>query len=140
MPTVNPRSKTIAVALSCTFAGLSQAQTLKIGLASEPTAVDPHYHQTTPNEALVYHIFQPLVAMDADQKLQPALAKSWEATDDTTWTFKLDEKAKFSNGEPFTAQEVVFSFCRILNNETGIDRKSVEEGKSVSVRVDLGGR
>src|SRR3546814_4364337 len=58
--------------------------------------------------------------MDADQKLQPALAKSWEATDDTTWTFKLDEKAKFSNGEPFTAQDVVFSFCRILNNETGI--------------------
>ncbi|HEY9572969.1 MAG TPA: ABC transporter substrate-binding protein [Pusillimonas sp.] len=120
MPTVNPRIKTIAVALACTFAGLSQAQTLKIGLASEPTAVDPHYHQTTPNEALVYHIFQPLVAMDADQKLQPALAKSWEATDDTTWTFKLDEKAKFSNGEPFTAQDVVFSFCRILNNETGI--------------------
>ncbi|HWK69750.1 ABC transporter substrate-binding protein [Pollutimonas sp. M17] len=120
MPTVNPTIKTIAVALACAFAGLSQAQTLKIGLASEPTAVDPHYHQTTPNEALIYHIFQPLVAMDADQKLQPALAKSWEATDDTTWTFKLDEKARFSNGEPFTAQDVVFSFCRILNNETGI--------------------
>lgn len=120
MSTVNPSIKTIAVALACAFAGLSQAQTLKIGLASEPTAVDPHYHQTTPNEALVYHIFQPLVAMDADQKLQPALAKSWEATDDTTWTFRLDEKAKFSNGEPFTAQDVVFSFCRILNNETGI--------------------
>lgn len=120
MPTVNPTIKTIAVALACAFAGLSQAQTLKIGLASEPTAVDPHYHQTTPNEALIYHIFQPLVAMDGDQKLQPALAKSWEATDDTTWTFKLDEKARFSNGEPFTAQDVVFSFCRILNNETGI--------------------
>jgi peptide/nickel transport system substrate-binding protein len=106
--------------LAFTFAGLAHAQTLKIGLASEPTAVDPHYHQTTPNEALVYHIFQPLVAMNADQSLIPALAKSWEATDDTTWTFKLDEKARFSNGEPFTAQDVVFSFCRILNNETGI--------------------
>ncbi|MGB3289961.1 MAG: ABC transporter substrate-binding protein [Burkholderiaceae bacterium] len=117
---VNPTIKTIAVALACAFAGLAQAQTLKIGLASEPTAVDPHYHQTTPNEALVYHIFQPLVAMDADQKLQPALAKSWAATDEKTWTFKLDEKARFSNGEPFTAQDVVFSFCRILNNETGI--------------------
>src|SRR3546814_20660525 len=78
MPTVNPRIKTIAVALACTFAGLSQAQTLKIGLASEPTAVDPHYHQTTPNEELVSHIFQPLVAMDADQTLPPALAKRSE--------------------------------------------------------------
>ncbi|MGE8545982.1 ABC transporter substrate-binding protein [Alcaligenes sp. WGS1538] len=115
-----PLLTTLAAGLACLFAGAASAQTLKIGLASEPTAVDPHYHQTTPNEALIYHIFQPLVAMSPDMKLTPALAKSWEATDDTTWTFKLDERARFSNGEPFTAQDVVFSFCRILNNETAI--------------------
>lgn len=120
MSTIHPTIKRIAVVMTCAFAGITHAQTLKIGLASEPTAVDPHYQQTTPNEALVYHIFQPLVAMSSDMKLQPALAKSWEATDANTWTFKLDEKARFSNGEPFTAQDVIFSFCRVLNNETGI--------------------
>src|SRR5690625_729643 len=110
----------LAFSLSCTFGGVSQAETLRIGLASEPTAVDPHYHQTTPNEALISHIFEGLVKMSPDMELQPALAQKWEATDDTTWTFYLDEQAKFSNGDPFTAQDVIYSFCRILNNETAI--------------------
>lgn len=112
--------KTLAISLACAFAGTAHAQTLKIGLASEPTAVDPHYHQTTPNEALMAHIFEPLVAMSPDMQLQPALAKSWIAKDDHTWELKLDERARFSNGEPFTAQDVVYTFCRILNNETAI--------------------
>ncbi|GAA5088186.1 MAG: ABC transporter substrate-binding protein [Alcaligenaceae bacterium] len=112
--------KAVTLSLACAFASTAFAQTLKIGLASEPTAVDPHYHQTTPNEALISHIFEPLVRMSPDMELQPALAKSWEPTDDTTWTFKLDEKATFSNGDPFTANDVVLSFCRILHNETAI--------------------
>lgn len=126
-----PLLKYTAVGLASAFAMSAQAQTLKIGLASEPTAVDPHYHQTTPNEALVYHIFQPLVGMDADQSLVPALAESWEATDDTTWTFKLNKDARFSNGEPFTAKDVVFSFCRIMNNETGIGSGAINTVRRV---------
>lgn len=110
----------IAFSLACAFGGISHAETLRIGLASEPTAVDPHYHQTTPNEALISHIFEGLVKMSPDMELQPSLASKWEATDETTWTFYLDERAQFSNGEPFTAQDVIYSFCRILNNETAI--------------------
>ncbi len=110
----------LAFGLACAFSSASLAETLKIGLASEPTAVDPHYHQTTPNEALISHIFEGLVKMSPDMEMQPALASKWEATDDTTWTFYLDDQAKFSNGEPFTAQDVIYSFCRILNNETAI--------------------
>lgn len=112
--------KTVALSIACAFASTAFAQTLKIGLASEPTAVDPHYHQTTPNEALVSHIFEPLVRMSPDMQLQPSLAKSWKATDENTWTFTLDEKATFSNGDPFTANDVILSFCRILHNETAI--------------------
>ncbi|AEC21804.1 putative extracellular solute-binding protein [Pusillimonas sp. T7-7] len=132
MSTVYPTIKKIAVVVACAFAGIAQAQTLKIGLASEPTAVDPHYHQTTPNEALVSHIFQPLLAMSPDMTLMPALAKSWEATEETVWTFKLDENARFSNGEPFTAQDVIFSFCRILNNETGIGSGAVNTVRRIA--------
>ena len=40
------------------------AQTLRIALASEPTAVDPHYHELTPNNALALHIFDNLVRQD----------------------------------------------------------------------------
>lgn len=113
-------TKAVSASIMCALASMASAQTLKIGLASEPTAIDPHYHQTTPNEALVAHIFEPLVRMSADMELEPALAESWEPTDNNTWTFKLDKNAKFSNGEPFTADDVIFSFCRIHNNETGV--------------------
>lgn len=109
-----------ALAIALGLAGVGQAQVLKVGLASEPTAMDPHYHQTTPNEAVIYHVFQSLVGMNDDQHMVPSLAKSWKATDDVTWTFKLDDRARFSNGEPFTAQDVVFTFCRVLNDENMI--------------------
>jgi len=114
----------LAGSISCVvasgFAVTAQAETLRVGLASEPTAFDPHYHQGTANDALTTHVFDPLVGMTGDMKLKPLLAESWQATGDTTWTFKLRKDAKFSNGEPFTSQDVVFSFCRILNNETAI--------------------
>ena len=51
------------------------AQSLRIALASEPTAVDPHYHDLTPNNALAAHIFDSLVRQDEMQKLHPGLAK-----------------------------------------------------------------
>lgn len=114
------KNLTLLTLLFTAFSASVSAQTLKIGLASEPTAADPHYHQTTPNEAFLSHIFEPLVAMSPDMVLQPALAESWQAIDDNTWEFKLDPKARFSNGEAFTANDVIYSFCRILNNETAI--------------------
>lgn len=137
-------AKTLALSLACAFASTAFAQTLKIGLASEPTGIDPHYHQTTPNEALIYHIFEPLVAMSPAMEMQPALAKSWKAEDENTWVFELDENAKFSNGEPFTADDVILTFCRILHNETAIGGgftnvasriKSIEAPNAKTVRL-----
>lgn len=110
--------------LACSIGALlatgAHAETLKIGLSSEPTAIDPHYHQGTPNDALTTHIFEPLVGMSGDMKLEPRLAASWEAKDDLTWEFKLRPNVKFSNGEPFTSADVLFTMCRVLNNETSI--------------------
>ena len=45
--------------------------------------------------------------------IQPGLATSWEATSDTTWEFKLREGVTFSDGTPFTAADVIYSFCRV---------------------------
>ena len=67
-----------AFAAACLSATAASAQTLRIALASEPTAVDPHYHDLTPNNALAQHIFDSLVSQDEMQKLRPGLASSWE--------------------------------------------------------------
>ncbi len=96
------------------------AQGLRIALASEPTAVDPHYHDLTPNNALAAHIFDSLVLQDEMQQLKPALATSWENDGKNRWTFKLRPGVSFSNGKPFSAEDVVFSFCRTLKNETKV--------------------
>ena len=50
----------------------------------------------------------------------PNLATSWENDGKNRWTFKLRQGVTFSNGQPFTADDVIFSFCRTLKNETAI--------------------
>jgi len=99
------------------FASAAAAQDLRIGLASEPTAMDPHYHNLSPNNSLLSHIFQSLVGQDERQRLEPELAESWKAIDATTWEFKLRRNVRFHDATPFTADDVIFSFERAPNVE-----------------------
>ncbi len=96
------------------------AQSLKIALAAEPTSADPHYHKMTQNDALSAHVYSTLVGRDANMKLVPALATSWKTIDEMMWEFKLREGVKFSNGKPFTSEDVLFTICRTLNNESNV--------------------
>src|ERR1041385_2250994 len=88
------------------------AQELKVGLSAEPSAMDPHFHNLTPNNSLTKHIFDRLTDQDENQLVQPGLALSWRITDETTWEFKLRPGVKFSNGDEFTASDVIYSYCR----------------------------
>ncbi|MFZ8871332.1 MAG: hypothetical protein ACO2YC_07945 [Litorivicinaceae bacterium] len=63
----------------------AHAEKLIIGLASEPTSIDPHFHNLGPNNALSRHIFDRLINQDEKQRLKPGLATSWKPIDDLTW-------------------------------------------------------
>ncbi|MCP5367149.1 MAG: ABC transporter substrate-binding protein [Hyphomicrobiales bacterium] len=91
------------------------AQTLTIGLQAEPSSIDPHYHNLTPNNALLRDIFDRLILPDETQQLKPGLAESWKALDDLTWEIKLRQGVKFHDGSPFTADDVLFTFERAPN-------------------------
>ncbi|MDH3660885.1 MAG: ABC transporter substrate-binding protein [Alphaproteobacteria bacterium] len=91
------------------------AEDLTIGLASEPTSIDPHYHNLGPNNALADHLYETLILQDENQQLSPGLAVSWTAIDDLTWEFKLREGVTFHDGNPLTADDVVFTFERAPN-------------------------
>lgn len=108
------------VASALFLAGPAIADNLTIAVSSEATAIDPHYHQATPNDSLAKHIFDSLATHDNKQNIIPSLASSWEIIDDNTWKFNLREDVKFSNGQPFTVRDVVYTFCRILNNEQAL--------------------
>jgi peptide/nickel transport system substrate-binding protein len=97
------------------MAQAAPARELSIGLSSNVTSMDPHYHNLTPNNALLRHVFESLITQDASQTLVPALATSWRNVDPMTWEFKLRRNVKFHDGSPFTAEDVAFSFKRAPN-------------------------
>ena len=102
-------------AAALVWSASADAKELKVGLANEPTAIDPHYHNLTPNNALASNIFETLILQDERQRLLPGLATSWKALDATTWEFELRRGVKWHDGTPFTADDVVFTFERAPN-------------------------
>ena len=123
---------TLALAAAAIPLAAAQAQTLKIGLSAEPTSADPHYHKMTQNDAFSAHVYSSLVGRSADMKLVPALATSWKTLDDQTWEFKLRDDVKFSNGKPFTSEDVLFTICRTLNNETNVSQSYMDMTKRIT--------
>lgn len=92
------------------------AQSLIAGFASEPSSVDPLYHNLGPNNATRKHMFEALVGEDENLGIVPMLAESWETSEDgLTWTFKLREGVKFHDGGDFTARDFLYTACRIPN-------------------------
>ncbi len=107
-----------SLALGVPWGAAASAQTLRIAMAAEPTSADPHHYAAAPNSTLHDHVFEALVELDSRLRVRPSLAVSWERRDDRSWVFKLRPGVRFHNGAPLTAADVVFSFCRILNNES----------------------
>src|ERR1700709_1188408 len=89
------------------------AQTLNIAVGGSFTSIDPHYHNVGPNNVLADHVYGRLVRSDPNFNPEPDLATSWLATNPTEWDFKLAEGVAFTDGTPFTADDVVFTFGRI---------------------------
>ncbi|QJR13236.1 ABC transporter substrate-binding protein [Usitatibacter palustris] len=102
------------------FAFLPHAHAAKerevsIGLQAAVSSIDPHYHNLSPNNSMLLHIYEGLTKRDANQKVVPGLATSWKAIDDLTWEIKLRKNVKFHDGSPFTADDVVFTLKRVPN-------------------------
>lgn len=116
----------IATALSTVAVALpAHAATLRMAWSQDATGLDPHKQTAFPSIRLLELVYEPLVRLDADLNVIPAIAKSWEfAADAKTLTFKLDPNAKFTNGAKVTPADVKASFERILNEETAAAARS----------------
>ncbi|WP_340110074.1 ABC transporter substrate-binding protein [Pikeienuella sp. HZG-20] len=109
------RASTLPIIAGIVAIGVAPAfaQELTIGVKSEPTSMDPQFHQLSSNIQVHKNVFEALTKQDAVQKVSPGLASEWEALDDLTWRFKLQDGVKFHNGAAFTARDVIYSFCRV---------------------------
>lgn len=101
--------------LALPAAAVAKEREVSIGLQAAITSMDPHYHNLSPNNSMMLHMFEPLIKRDANQKLVPGLATSWKAVDDLTWEFKLRKNVRFHDGSPFSADDVVFTLKRVPN-------------------------
>jgi peptide/nickel transport system substrate-binding protein len=110
----------LAAFLGGAAAPAATAAELKMAWSQDATGLDPHKQTAFSSIHLLELIYEPLVRLDSQLRIVPAIAQSWQFNaDGTKLTFKLDPKAKFQNGTPVTAADVKASFERILNEATG---------------------
>ena len=103
-----------AAAIHVGLAGLpASAQTLRYANQGTLKSLDPYTFKESTTIAHHAHVYEGLTARDKDLKIIPALAESWETPEPTRWRFHLRKGVKFHNGEPFTADDVIFSADRV---------------------------
>lgn len=92
--------------------------TLKAALTGEPDTLDPATSTIYTGAQVYDNIFSKLIDLDENNQFYGVLATKWTAKDDVTWVFDLVDNAVFHNDEPFTAEDVKYTFERILDPKT----------------------
>jgi peptide/nickel transport system substrate-binding protein len=95
-------------------------------IGGEPDQLDPNKTSAYFSFEVLENVYDTLVEPDADLQMRPALAESWDVTpDQLTWTFHLRRGVKFHDGSPLTADDVVFTYRRIIDEElSNVDKLS----------------
>lgn len=97
---------------------LAAVQELVRGNGSEVASIDPHKTEGVPESAVIRDLLEGLVNQDGDGNTVPGVASSWETKDNQTFIFHLRPEAKWSNGDPVTADDFVYSFQRAVDPAT----------------------
>ncbi len=109
----------LALATGCTGKAKAEADVINIGNGAEPKDLDPHITTGVPEHHIQQNIFEALVSVHP-KTLEPipGVAESWKVSKDgKVYTFTLRKDAKWSNGDPITAQDFVYSWTRLLKPE-----------------------
>ncbi|CNJ04983.1 periplasmic oligopeptide-binding protein [Yersinia frederiksenii] len=97
---------------------LAEKQVLVRNNGSEPQSLDPHKIEGVPESNISRDLLEGLVINDPNGKILPGVAESWDNKDFKVWTFHLRKDAKWSNGDPVTAQDFVYSWQRLADPKT----------------------
>jgi peptide/nickel transport system substrate-binding protein len=109
---------------------------LIIGSSGNPTTFNPIYwSDVSPSGTISGLIFNGLISVDPNLSPEPDLAKKWDISDDgLTWTFYLRDDVTFSDGQPFTAEDVKFTYSIPLDpNYTGPRGSEFQAIESIEV-------
>jgi oligopeptide transport system substrate-binding protein len=107
---------------SLTLREANRNKILLITVGSEPRTLDPQAAQGVTEHHIIMAMIEGLVApsIDDQAKVVPGMADRWEHNDDySVWTFHIGGDRKWSNGDPVTAEDFVFSYKRMLTASFG---------------------
>lgn len=96
----------------------AQKSTLTIAINGDISNFDPAVNQLILYEALIRdQVFNALTGLDGNMQVVPGLAESWDQKDPTTWVFHLRHGVKFQDGSTFTANDVIATFKRTIDQK-----------------------
>lgn len=110
------------------FAAPKVGGTLTFGLPTDLTKLDPHKSTAVVDATILMHVVEPLLTYDKKLQIRPLLAESWKFSPDyTALTVNLVKGKTFHNGREMVADDVVWSFKRLLDPETKSPKRSLFE-------------
>ncbi|MBJ3816294.1 oligopeptide ABC transporter substrate-binding protein OppA [Shimwellia pseudoproteus] len=97
---------------------LADKQELVRHIKDEPASLDPAKAVGLPEIEVIRDLFEGLVNQDAQGNIIPGVALRWKSNDNRIWTFSLRDDARWTNGQPVTAQDFVFAWRRLVDPKT----------------------
>ena len=117
---------------------LAEEQVFTYRALDESSSLDPQVVEDVDGSYIVRDLFEGLLNTDADGNLVPGVAERYESNEDNTvWTFYLRDEAKWSDGEPVTAQDFVYAWKRAVDPELAspyawyMGLMSIENGEAI---------
>src|SRR6218665_279021 len=110
------------------------AQTLRYANQGDLKSLDPYTLRETTTIAHHGQVYEGLVGRGKNLELIPSLAESWETPEPTRWRFHLRKGVKFHNGDPLTADDVLFSADRV--RAKGSDFQTVIPADAKAIKID----
>src|SRR5580704_11717622 len=111
----------------------ASGQTLRYANQGELKSLDPYTLNESTTHAHLGQIYEGLIRRSKDLTIEPALAESWETLDPLHWRFHLRHGVTFQNGDPFTADDVLFSADRVRANGSNLLSRLDPDVKVVKV-------
>jgi len=108
------RCLTIALALAACATAPAHAATLKWAAQNDLLTLDPHSQNHATTSAILQHTYEGLTRYTRTYSVEPCLATGWTYVTPTQLRFTLRRNVKFHDGSPFTADDVVFSYGRVM--------------------------
>ncbi|MDN8540124.1 ABC transporter substrate-binding protein [Erwinia sp. BC051422] len=97
---------------------LAARQEIVRHIKDEPASLDPAKAVGLPEIQVIRDLFEGLTNQNAQGESVPGVAIQWQTTDNKTWIFTLRKDARWSNGDPVTASDFVYSWRRLVDPKT----------------------